>query len=80
MPVNINGQTYFRTAEVCTRAGISRSTLFRWLKEGVIREMTRDRRGWRIFSESDLTKLKAEVKRTNVERLPAKKQPGNRPG
>lgn len=35
MPVVINNQTYYRTAEVCRIVGISRNTLFRWLKEGV---------------------------------------------
>ena len=36
MPVVINNQTYYRTAEVCRIVGISRNTLFRWLKEGVV--------------------------------------------
>lgn len=34
MPVTINSQTYYRTTEVCRMVGISRNTLFRWLKEG----------------------------------------------
>jgi len=66
MPVTVNGQTYYRTAEVCRAVGISRTTLFRWLKEGIFREAEhRDRRGWRLFTEDEIDKLKAEVNQIN---------------
>ena len=59
MPVTINGQTYYRTLEVCRVAEISRSTLFRWLKEGVIDSAAgRDWRGWRLFNESQVARIK----------------------
>lgn len=62
MPVTINGQNYYRTAEVCREVGISRTTLFRWLKEDIIKEVEhRDRRGWRLFTDNDLVRLKDEV-------------------
>ena len=58
MPLQINGDTYYRTNEVCRRVGISRNTLFRWVKNGVIPEASqRDWRGWRLFSEEELTKI-----------------------
>ena len=64
MTVTINGQTYYRTAEVCRMVGISKNTLFRWLSEGVNGEAEhRDRRGWRLFTEEDVDKLKAEANR-----------------
>ncbi|HEY55610.1 MAG TPA: MerR family transcriptional regulator [Dehalococcoidia bacterium] len=66
MPVTIDGQTYYRTAEVCRIVGISRATLFRWLKEGIFKEAEhRDRRGWRLFTEDEVDKLKAEANRIN---------------
>jgi len=66
MPVTVNGQTYYRTAEVCRTVGISRATLFRWLKEGIFREAEhRDRRGWRLFTGDEVARLKAEVNRVN---------------
>ncbi len=66
MPVTVNGQTYHRTAEVCRMVGISRTTLFRWLKEGIFREAQhRDRRGWRLFTEDEIDKLKAEANQIN---------------
>ena len=62
MPVSIEGKTYYRTAEVCQIAGISRSTFFRWLREGLFADVENvDRRGWRLFTEEDLVRLKAEV-------------------
>jgi predicted site-specific integrase-resolvase len=65
MPVTMNGQTYYRTVEVCRMIGISRTTLFRWLKEGVFEEAKyRDRRGWRLFTEGEISMMKAEASRT----------------
>jgi DNA-binding transcriptional MerR regulator len=67
MPVEINGKTYYRTAEICAKAGISRATLFRWLKAGVLKKTFRDRRGWRMFTENDLELMRAEAEMIKVE-------------
>lgn len=64
MPVKINNQTFYRTSEVCHRAGISRSTLLRWLKEGCLDiNDYRDRRSWRLFSEDDVQSFVDEANR-----------------
>ncbi len=64
MPITINGQTYYRTAEVCRIVGISRTTFFRWLKESIFKEAEhRDRRGWRLFTEDELNRFKEEANR-----------------
>jgi DNA-binding transcriptional MerR regulator len=64
MPLNINDQTYFRTLEVCRMAGISKSTLFRWLKENTIdRQEERDWRGWRLFTVSQLEQIQRRTTR-----------------
>ena len=67
MAVEINGKTYYRTAEICQKAGISRATLFRWLKAGVLKKTFRDRRGWRMFTENDLELMRAEAEMIKVE-------------
>ena len=67
MPAKINGDTYYRTSEVCQMVGISRNTLFRWLKKGIIKSRLRDRRDWRLFTEDDVRKLQAEAGRIEVE-------------
>ena len=62
MPTVINGKRYYRTAEACQIAGISKSTFFRWLRQGSYKDVLNfDRRGWRLFTKDDLRRLKAEV-------------------
>jgi hypothetical protein len=49
MPVVIDDQSFYRTAEGCRMLGIKRNALFMWLKQGIDVEY-RDRRGWRLFT------------------------------
>jgi len=64
MPVRLNGETYYRSAEACRKAGISKNTFLRWVKGGTFTEVEhRDRRGWRLFTEDDLDRLRTEVNR-----------------
>ena len=58
MAILVNNETYYRTTDVCRIVGISRNTLFRWTKTGRIGEETRDWRGWRLFTKSQLEQLK----------------------
>lgn len=62
MSTLINSETYYRTREVCQMVGISRATLLRWLRSGVLQNIShRDRRGWRLFTEADVKKIKEEA-------------------
>jgi len=71
MTVNLDGKNYYRTAEVCRRVGISRTTLFRWLKEGALgKAVHRDRRGWRLFTEEEVDILKTDANRVTHIYLP----------
>ena len=64
MAVEINGQIYYRTAEVCQIVGIGKSTLFRWIRQKIVEEVEyRDRKGWRLFSEDELRSITAETGR-----------------
>src|SRR5262245_37955834 len=45
------------TAEVAELAGVHRDTLLRWLRQGLVPEPGRDRRGWRTFSRSEATQI-----------------------
>ena len=67
MTVNIDNRSYYGTSEVCKIAGISRATLFRWLKRGILPRCFKDRRGWRIFTEEDLKIIQNEAKRIDIE-------------
>jgi excisionase family DNA binding protein len=67
MPLTVNGQTYYRTAEVSRIVGITKNTLLRWIREGSYPDVElRDRRGWRLFTEKEVEKLKKEVNRVNT--------------
>ncbi len=46
------------TAEAAKRAGISKATLLRWLREGKIKETARDVRGWRVFTEDEVAMIR----------------------
>jgi predicted site-specific integrase-resolvase len=62
MPITISGKTYYRTIEACRIVGISKNTLFRWLREGTFVDVESvDRRGWRLFTEDDVNRLTVEA-------------------
>jgi len=66
MTLELDGRIYYRTAEACKLAGVSKNTLLRWMREKTIVDVeNRDRRGWRLFTEDDLNKLKAEVNKVS---------------
>jgi predicted site-specific integrase-resolvase len=44
--------------------GISRSTLLRWLRNGILEDVShRDRRGWRLFAKADIERIQRETHR-----------------
>ena len=66
MPVDADGQMYYTTSEACAKAGIGKSTFLRWVKGGIIEDVAHaDRRGWRLFTEEDISRIKAEAMRIN---------------
>ncbi|TEU16290.1 MAG: hypothetical protein E3I25_05310 [Dehalococcoidia bacterium] len=70
MPVKINGRVYYRTAEVCQMVGIGKSTLFRWIRQNVVKDAEcRDRKGWRLFAEDELLSLKSETNKIQKSRV-----------
>jgi predicted site-specific integrase-resolvase len=66
MPLTVTGETYFRTAEACRAACISKNTFLRWVRDGICTDVkNRDRRRWRLFTEEDVDRLKVEANRIN---------------
>ncbi|MBI2870114.1 MAG: helix-turn-helix domain-containing protein [Candidatus Omnitrophica bacterium] len=47
----------YTTLEVLRRVKIARNTLYKWLREGKIPEVYRDRNNFRLFTPSDIQKL-----------------------
>jgi phage antirepressor YoqD-like protein len=62
MPVIVDDRTYYRTAEVCRLVGISRNTLFRWLRKGMFSDVEyRDWRGWRLFTPAQIETIRIQT-------------------
>lgn len=62
MSVIIKGENYYRTSEACRVVGIGRSTLLRWIRAGILDDVPhRDRRGWRLFTETDIKRVTEEA-------------------
>jgi len=49
----------YSTQEIADLAKVSKSTILNWIKEGKVPEPTRNDKGWRVFSEADLKKIRA---------------------
>jgi predicted site-specific integrase-resolvase len=64
MSFQVNGETMYKTKEACQLAGTNVNTFFRWVREGKFADVEyRDRNGWRLFTISDIQRLKANVER-----------------
>jgi excisionase family DNA binding protein len=49
----------YTTVEVARRLSVCKSTLLRWIHAGLIPDVGRDWRGWRIWSQADINRAKA---------------------
>lgn len=47
------------TVEAAKQIGVSKNTLLRWLDGGLIEDVARDWRGWRLWGEQDIERAKA---------------------
>lgn len=54
----------YSTLEAAKKIGVSKSTLFAWFKDGKVKDVARDHRGWRIFTLEDILRLR-EYRRTH---------------
>lgn len=57
MPRTIEEKTYYTAAEAAKLVGVHRLTLLRWIREGKVSDVARDRNGWRLFSEDLVQEL-----------------------
>lgn len=48
------------------KIGVSKSTLQYWFRQGMVEDVGRDARGWRVFSEADIRRLRAFHDRLRV--------------
>ena len=57
--VKLKRLTMFSTVEAAKGVGVSKNTLLRWLDEGLIEDVQRDWRGWRVWQKQDIERVKA---------------------
>lgn len=55
----------YSTAEAAVALGISKNTLLRWIRERKVRDVKRDRNKWRIFTDSDIARIKKEIEKAS---------------
>lgn len=59
MPIEIDGNQYFTSAEAAEYAGVHRLTLLRWIRQKKFGDVPRNRNGWRVFDQKTLDVLYA---------------------
>ncbi len=63
MSQQLHENHYYKTSEVCRNAGISRSTLSRWVDTGLLGNLApNDMKKRGLFTKSELEKIKAETR------------------
>lgn len=49
----------YQLKEAARRIGVAPITLKRWLLDGRVKEVPRDRNGWRVFTDEDVERIRA---------------------
>lgn len=57
----MNGNKKYYTKQICTMFDISKATLFRWESDGLISNVSRDWRNWRIYNNENIDEIKKVI-------------------
>lgn len=57
-----NSKKRYKTIDVCKLFDVSRATLFRWEREGLISGPPRDWRNWRVYTAQNIQEIKQIIK------------------
>jgi len=63
--VRANSKKRYKTREVCKLFDVSRATLFRWEREGMISGPRRDWRNWRMYTVQNIKEIKRIIQTRN---------------
>jgi DNA-binding transcriptional MerR regulator len=58
----------YKTQDICELFDISKATLFRWERDGLISNVSRDWRNWRVYNDKNMLEIKAIMRRRNSKR------------
>jgi DNA-binding transcriptional MerR regulator len=53
----------YKTKEICNLYDISKATLYRWEREGLLSRVGRDWRNWRLYSEENLKEIRKIIQK-----------------
>jgi CheY-like chemotaxis protein len=57
---------FYSSKDVCEQLQISKSTLFKWEREGLITKVRRDWRGWRLYDNHNLEEIKVNIEKQRL--------------
>jgi DNA-binding transcriptional MerR regulator len=60
--LQVSAQKRYKTIEVCELFDVSRATLFRWEREGLISGPSRDWRNWRLYTTQHIKEIKRIIR------------------
>ena len=69
MPLEIRGTTYFSTSRVLEDADVSRQTLWRWRREGLVPRGHRFRNGQLLFTQDEYQEILAYANHVEPEQI-----------
>lgn len=61
-PKYSSGNVSFKACQVCELFDISKATLFRWEREGVIAQPARDWRNWRLYTRKNVDEIERVIR------------------
>ncbi len=64
---NTASRKWFKTNQICNLFDVSRATLFRWEREGLISVPPRDWRNWRLYTAGNVEEIKRLIHARKVE-------------
>jgi DNA-binding transcriptional MerR regulator len=56
----------YKACQVCDLFDISKATLFRWEREGVITQPARDWRNWRLYTKNNVDEIEKVIRARKV--------------
>jgi CheY-like chemotaxis protein len=60
---------FYSSKEVCEQMQISKSTLFKWEREGLITKVRRDWRGWRLYDARNIEEIKVNIEKQKLSEM-----------
>ncbi|WP_447862681.1 MerR family transcriptional regulator [Nitrospira calida] len=57
-----NKKKWYKTNQICDLFDVSRATLFRWEREGLISGPPRDWRNWRLYTPENVKEIKKFIR------------------